>query len=171
MALILPGADVEITFLAIRKAPNHHNIRLQLMPSISWKRVGCLSSTAVVVLLLTIFWRFAYSTIQRVHAYTTQAYMTGISSLLADYKPQIRDSGSFRVFLRQHDREGYFRDGWGHHFVIETWTERGSRSYHYRIISLGRAGKRTSCCQATVGHNWDLNTVLQDDKWAQRWDF
>ena len=38
----------------------------------------------------------------------------------------------------------------------------------YRVISLGRDGRRGSCCQGRVA-DWDSDAVLLGDEWLQVW--
>jgi hypothetical protein len=136
----------------------------------TWRRIGC---SALIVLSVVPFYYlfvFVHYTIQRLHAYTTQARMAELSGFLREYQPRIVDSASFRTFLRQHDKPIYLRDGCGHQLVVETWNDKASRLFHYRIRALGRSGERSSCCKP-IGHNWDLNSVIEDGKWVQVWDF
>jgi hypothetical protein len=136
----------------------------------TWKRVVYFALTVVLLIVSFYVAMFIYHTVQRLHAYTTQAHMAELSGFLREYQPRIVDPASFLAFLRQHDKIVYFRDGWGHPVVVETWNDNASGPYHYRIISLGRSGKRSSCCKA-VGQNWDLNSVIENGKWVQVWDF
>jgi hypothetical protein len=134
------------------------------------KKVGCLALVMALSIASYYFFLFVYTAIERLHAYTSQTYMVELSGFLRDYQPRIVDPVSFRAFLRQHRKQIYFRDGWGRPLVVETWRDKEAGLYHYRITSLGRSGKRSSCCKGAVGHNWDLNSVIEDDKFIQVWD-
>jgi hypothetical protein len=140
------------------------------MSHAAWKRVGCFVLVIGAVWLLSVTFE-PYTTIQRVHARTTQAYMVRIDSLLSEYQPRIDDAPSFRTFLRQHDAEKYFRDGWGRPFVIETRVDKTNGLKRYRIISLGRSGRRSSCCKPDIGHHWDLNAVMDNTDIRQMWSY
>jgi hypothetical protein len=56
-------------------------------------------------------------------------------------------------------------DGWGNSFEVELAP---SANPPYRIRSLGRDGKRGSCCQLIV-ENWDEDAVRDGGQWQQLW--
>jgi hypothetical protein len=110
-------------------------------------------------------------TANRLRAKATAAYMVRINVYLTTDQPTSVDAASVRALLRRHQAEEYFRDGWGHPFAIETWKDKRNGLNHYRIVALGRSGKKSSCCNTSIGHNWDMNTVMEDGEWVQLWDF
>jgi hypothetical protein len=133
-------------------------------PSRHWQFLILLISLAGLYFVST----YLMLTVNRVRAYNTEAYMVRINMILAAAQPKLVDTTVFRELLRRNHAERYFLDGWGHPFVIECWKDSATRGNHYRIISLGRSGRRTSCCNRSLVHHWDLNIVMEDGNWLQR---
>jgi hypothetical protein len=100
---------------------------------------------------------------------TTIGCMPNVTSILLAERPRDFDPESLAPLFAKYDREDCVRDGWGRPFVIEVSGIRGSDTA-FRVISLGRDGKRGPCCKAFVD-DWDDDAVLEGDVWVQRWSF
>jgi hypothetical protein len=98
--------------------------------------------------------------------------MVRVSNYLVADQLAAVDPDSMRALLRRYELPPIFsRDGWGHPFIIEMRRDGNTGSRHYRVIALGRSGKRSSCCRLRIYHDWDLNAVSEDARWLQLWDF
>jgi hypothetical protein len=60
------------------------------------------------------------------------------------------------------------RDGWGRPYLFEIEPGRDGAP-RCRVLSLGRDGRRSSCCQKDAGWCWDLDLVF-DGEWRQGWN-
>jgi hypothetical protein len=91
--------------------------------------------------------------------------------LVADQLGSV-DPDNIIALLRKYDLPATFsKDAWGHPFIFEMWRDSNAGLRHYRVIALGRSGKRSACCRLWIHHDWDLNAVSQDAQWLQLWDF
>ena len=139
--------------------------------AIKWRRVGYGALISLLLAVGACFADYLNTSINRGRAKATEAYMVRINTRLMIDQPQAVDNASIRALLHKYGVDWYYRDGWGHPFVIEAWKDHVGQFRHYRITSLGRSGRRSSCCKPRIGHDWDLNTVMQDGQWVQLWDF
>jgi hypothetical protein len=131
-----------------------------------------LSFLAVCLIALTAlaFWagHWTAKSINAVRAYKTITFMGQIANMLKIDKPTQVDHHYLEALLAKYNRGSYVRDGWGHDFEIQVRLD-ASGFYHYSIRSFGRDGKRGPCCSGSIGHNWDGDAVLKDDRWLQIW--
>ena len=139
--------------------------------SLSWRKIGVGLSMLLLALALGLMAQCIVANLNRLHAYVTEARMVRIRTFLFEDQPRAVDSRSFLTLLKNHDAEDYFRDGWGRPFVIEMRSSADGRKNEYRIISLGRSGRRSACCIPMIDHNWDLNCVMDSKGWVQLWNF
>jgi len=101
----------------------------------------------------------------------SETHMQELMNELKIYQPERPDGESFRRILAKEGRLDSLKDGWSRPLVIER-TIKDGRS-HYTVISLGRDGRRGSCCKPFV-HSWDDDAVLSGDElagntWLQVW--
>ncbi len=100
-------------------------------------------------------------------AKTTETRMSYLMGVLDAEKPMTLDLQRLRPLAAKYNRLDCLKDGWGRPFVIERGAQ--DRASGYTIISLGREGRRGSCCKKWVG-SWDENAVLSGSQWLQVWD-
>lgn len=125
---------------------------------------------ALLLLAIGCLSEYVYSTVNRLHAKVTEAHMTRVMNCLEALQPDHVDKESVHTTLRTWGIEYCYKDGWGRPLVIEMWRKKDGTK-HYRVVSLGRSGRRSSCCKLSAGHNWDINTVMEDGQWVQLWAF
>jgi hypothetical protein len=102
-----------------------------------------------------------------VRAKTTEARMLALMGVLEAEEPQKLDPETLRPLLEKYNRLECLEDAWGTPFVIERSQTNGHSQY--TIISLGRDGRRGSCCKKWVG-SWDDDGVLSGKEWLQVWN-
>jgi hypothetical protein len=110
--------------------------------------------------------RVYWSLREPLRAKTTTTNMIFLMGVLDSDQPEKVDSESIRSLLARGKRSYWLKDDWGRPFVIERKEENGQP--RYTIISLGRDGRRGSCCQKWVD-NWDDDAVLSGKEWLQVW--
>jgi hypothetical protein len=142
---------------------------------INWKAVrtvGCaLGVLLAAAVAICVGW-FGYVTLNRVRAHTTETRLAALMQYIVLDQPSDLSPQVVGTILRKYGLSGdYEVDGWGRSFVIEMWRDKARQYNHYRVISLGRSGRRGPCCTANLGYDWDGNAVMQDFEWLQRWAF
>jgi hypothetical protein len=123
----------------------------------------------IVGLTLVIFASYAAITVaNRAKAKITMIHMRRLEALLLVARPAEISKAYLRGLLAPHGQEGYVLDGWGRPIEVSVEVDALSRS-HYRLVSLGRDGRRGACCNRFVGFDWDADAVLEDQHWLQVW--
>jgi hypothetical protein len=120
----------------------------------------------VLVLCLILGTHVYWSYREPLRAKTTTVRMVYLMGILDSDEPAKVDTESIRSLLAREKRLAWLRDDWGRPFVIER--KEGNGQARYTIISLGRDGRRGSCCQKWV-ENWDDDAVLSGKDWLQVW--
>jgi hypothetical protein len=100
-------------------------------------------------------------------AKTTEARMLALMGVLEAEEPQKLDPETLRPLLEKYNRLECLEDAWGTPFVIERSQE--NQHSQYTIISLGRDGRRGTCCKKWV-EDWDDDGVLSGKQWLQVWN-
>jgi hypothetical protein len=100
-------------------------------------------------------------------AKTTETRMSDLMGVLDAEEPRDLGLRHLRPLAAKYNRLDCLKDGWGRSFVIERGAQ--SRTSRYSIISLGREGRRGSCCKKWVA-SWDENVVLSGSQWLQVWN-
>lgn len=113
--------------------------------------------------------RYVQSWRAEARAKTTVTRMRMFMSVLHSEKPDGIEIASLRPLLAKYNRQEVELDGWHNPLVIELQVSPGDGSKHYRLISLGRDGKRGGCCTRSVRGDWNADAVLFDGHWLQAW--
>jgi hypothetical protein len=98
----------------------------------------------------------------------TMVHMRRIESLLLLSQPRFVDEAYVRHLLAGRGQERYLFDGWQHPIQVEVEVDREGQPY-YRVVSLGRDGRRGACCRRFAGFDWDADAVLMNQEWLQVW--
>jgi hypothetical protein len=99
-------------------------------------------------------------------AKTTEARMLDLMGVLEAEEPQQLDPGSLRRILAKYNRLECALDAWGNPLIVEA--VKNGWHPNYTVTSLGRDGRRGSCCQKFV-ESWDDDAVLSGKDWLQVW--
>ena len=125
-----------------------------------------LTVVSALALLAVLAWgaRFGLRLRQELKAKTTITRMSMLMGVLDTEKPaEVSGPAALRPLLEKYNRTECLEDAWGNPFVIEK-----EKSGAYRVLSLGRDGRRGSCCGGRVA-DWDSDAVLLGDEWLQVW--
>lgn len=95
-------------------------------------------------------------------AKTTATRMLDLMQVLEVEQPSTLDPEHLRSLAVKYNRLGDLNDAWGRPLLIER------SDTTYTIISLGRSGRRGTCCRKFVA-SWDENAVLSGSTWLQVW--
>jgi hypothetical protein len=120
----------------------------------------------IVILMFGVIWGTHTYYREPLRAKTTTARMVYLMGTLDSDEPAKVDTESIRFLLARENRLAWLKDAWGRPFVVERKEENGQP--HFTVISLGRDGRRGSCCQKWV-KNWDDDAVLSGKDWLQAW--
>lgn len=94
-------------------------------------------------------------------------HMRRIESLLLLDRPRLVDEDYVRRLLAERGQAQYLLDGWGNPIQVELEIDDKDHP-RYKLISLGRDGKRGSCCSRFV-EDWDEDAILMSQDWLQVW--
>jgi len=133
------------------------------------KRFGLLLLPSLIAIVVSIetakiaydYWKFR----EPLRAKETESKMRELMELLDAEGPVRLDSESIRSLLVRNKRLEWLTDGWGGTLLVQRNEREKGR---YVVISLGRDGRRGSCCKRWVS-NWDDDAVLSGDEWVQVW--
>jgi hypothetical protein len=119
---------------------------------------------------LLVVWiiQFALPTRQKLRAKVTTTRMRMLTGVLLAEQAERFDEATMRQMLRKYNRSECLKDGWGRLFLIERQNGPGDET-RYLIVSLGRDGRRGSCCEKWVHDDWDADAVLLGEEWLQVW--
>jgi hypothetical protein len=106
--------------------------------------------------------------INKARAKETVIHMRQVESLLLLDKPKFADGAYVSRLLAARGQDDYILDGWKHPIQVEVETDSRGQP-RYRVISLGRDGRRGPCCQRFTGFDWDADAILVDQDWLQVW--
>lgn len=123
-----------------------------------------LGVTVIVAWLVEV----ALPTRQKLRAKVTTTRMRQLAGVLMAEEPEKLDQASLRPIARKYHRSECLIDGWGRPFLIQRQDDPGSGS-RYLIISVGRDGKRGTCCRRWTQGDWDADAVLLGNSWLQVW--
>jgi hypothetical protein len=116
-----------------------------------------------LLLLLSVGVVYGLHVRNRLRAKTTETRMKMLMGVLDSEQPRRLDTASLKEVVARYNRSEVLTDGWGQDLVVEQ--DQGG----YRITSLGRDGRRGSCCTARVHGQWDEDAVLSGQSWLQVW--
>lgn len=124
-----------------------------------------LGAAAIVLLFLSTF--YFYETRQRLKAKLTTTRMNQLADLLRAIEPEgIERAGLERLNTNARREPSSLEDGWGNPLLVERTNSEPPR---FRVISLGRDGKKGDCCQRWVHGQWDEDAILEGKDWKQVW--
>lgn len=135
------------------------------MPTLKAKIV--LVTVIIVVALASIAFREYWKDREPLRAIMTETRMRELMDILNAEQPERVDPDSLRPLLAKNDRLDCREDGWGNLLLIERRIQAG-REPLYVIVSLGRDGRRGTCCQKWVD-DWNDDAVLAGKDWLQVW--
>jgi hypothetical protein len=121
--------------------------------------VGAGLSIALVTRMLSPYWVRAW------YVLPTMDCMTSLMSALAVEQPYFVNADVLRTVGDKHGFVRCHEDAWGHPFEVEYAP---GVDPPYRITSLGRDGKRGSCCRYLV-EDVNEDAVRQGNEWLQVW--
>jgi hypothetical protein len=97
----------------------------------------------------------------------TVVAMRALNGWLVDTQPRSTSRSALEEILRDEGRQLSLADEWGHDFVIEVVSPTKEIS-EYRIISVGRDGRRGSCC-VKFTMSLDDDAVMENGHLVQNW--
>lgn len=123
---------------------------------------------ALVAVTLVVWLAWISSEIRNeLRAKTTETRMLLLMRVLEAEKPTRLDADSLLPLLPKTYGSESLIDAWGHPLLIQSSSHDG-RIKKYKIISVGRDGRRGGCCRKWVA-DWDDDAVLLGNEWLQVW--
>jgi hypothetical protein len=134
------------------------------------KRFGLLLLPFLIAIVVSIetakiahdYWKFR----EPLRTKETESKMRELMELLDAEGPVRVDPESIRSLLVRKKRLEWLTDGWGGTLLVQRNEREKGR---YVVTSLGRDGRRGSCCKRWV-NDWNDDAVLSGDEWVQVWE-
>lgn len=141
---------------------------VQPTPIVIQMKITILLVPGIIIVALTgTALREYWKAREPLRAIVTETRMRELMDILNAEQPARVDPESLRPLLAKKNRLDCGEDGWGNLLLIERRIRAGKEPL-YVIVSLGRDGRRGTCCQKWVD-DWNDDAVLAGKDWLQVW--